>query len=102
MLISAVADHSWIVVRPRFVHGVLHLKLPTLISVEKPDSGKTFLVELAMLAIGNDRKSGRAFTYTHISEHELEKRCLKNTIPVLYCRDSYGHLSLASPVQDFV
>ncbi|OWA52771.1 hypothetical protein BV898_17214 [Hypsibius exemplaris] len=78
-----IVGHSLIALRPRFVHDVLYLKLPTLTLVGKPDSGKMFLVELTMLTIGNDRKSGRAFTYTHISEHELGKRCLKSTIPVL-------------------
>ena len=69
--------------RPRYVHDILQRKLPTTLLVGKPDCGKSYLMELALLVVGTDRIDGRAFSYSHITAHEFGKRALRSTVPML-------------------
>lgn len=51
--------------------------------VGRPNCGKTFMMELALLVAGSDRDTGRAYSYSHISEHELGKKARHSTTPML-------------------
>ncbi|OWA51400.1 hypothetical protein BV898_15883 [Hypsibius exemplaris] len=69
--------------RPRFIHDVLHLKVPSIVVIGPSDTRKTTLVEICLLFIGSDRKTGPSFSHKHISEYEFGKRTLKCTLPML-------------------
>ncbi|OQV19512.1 hypothetical protein BV898_06499 [Hypsibius exemplaris] len=78
-----IAGQCLLALRPRFVHDVLQLRKPTTCLVGKSDSRKTLLIELALILIGMDRKTGHSFSYYHMSEFEFGKRTLKCTLPLL-------------------
>ena len=47
------------------------------------DSGKTFLLELAMTPFGNDRDTGKSYSYSNLSEHSFGKKILRGSTPVI-------------------
>ena len=57
--------------------------LPTTVIIGPSDTGKTFLTELAMTVIGNNRQTGRAFSYNNITEFEFGKRVAQGYLPII-------------------